>query len=211
MHFTIDAHPRDHRRGARAPAGRGHRGRARQRPEDGGGATIMVGRFGARSKRARASRIEVAVDTRALHFFDPETGSGSTTEPKERERRNDEATLHPARAARGRARASSPPAAAATTTKPADRRRHDRGRDGGGERSPATSPCSPSGPARSGEAFQAVIDGFKEENPDVTVKYKSAGDSRRPCSRPRSRAATRPTSPRCRSRASWPTSPSAAR
>jgi len=27
-----------------------------------------------------------------------------------------------------------------------------------------------------GEAFQAVLDGFKEENPDVTVSYKSASE-----------------------------------
>ena len=27
-----------------------------------------------------------------------------------------------------------------------------------------------------GEAFQAVLDGFKEENPDVTVSYKSANE-----------------------------------
>ena len=40
-----------------------------------GGAT-MVGRFGARSKARKGEPIKVAVDTRALHFFDPETGLG---------------------------------------------------------------------------------------------------------------------------------------
>jgi multiple sugar transport system ATP-binding protein len=39
------------------------------------GAT-MVGRFGARSKARKGEPIKVAVDTRALHFFDPETGLG---------------------------------------------------------------------------------------------------------------------------------------
>jgi multiple sugar transport system ATP-binding protein len=39
------------------------------------GATI-VGRFGARSRVREGETAEVAVDTRALHFFDPETGSG---------------------------------------------------------------------------------------------------------------------------------------
>ena len=39
------------------------------------GAT-MVGRFGARSRVRLGDEIEVAVDTRALHFFDPETGLG---------------------------------------------------------------------------------------------------------------------------------------
>jgi multiple sugar transport system ATP-binding protein len=40
-----------------------------------GGAT-MVGRFGARSRVREGETVEVAVDTRALHFFDPETGLG---------------------------------------------------------------------------------------------------------------------------------------
>ena len=39
------------------------------------GAT-MVGRFGARSAVREGATVEVAVDTRALHFFDPETGLG---------------------------------------------------------------------------------------------------------------------------------------
>jgi multiple sugar transport system ATP-binding protein len=44
---------------------------------DGGaqGATL-VGRFGARSRVRSGSDVEVAVDTRALHFFDPDTGLG---------------------------------------------------------------------------------------------------------------------------------------
>jgi multiple sugar transport system ATP-binding protein len=40
------------------------------------GKTIVVGRFGARSRVASGDTIEAVVDTRALHFFDPETGSG---------------------------------------------------------------------------------------------------------------------------------------
>jgi multiple sugar transport system ATP-binding protein len=36
----------------------------------------LVGRFGARSRVRIAEDVEVAVDTRALHFFDPETGLG---------------------------------------------------------------------------------------------------------------------------------------
>jgi multiple sugar transport system ATP-binding protein len=40
-----------------------------------GGAT-MVGRFGARSRVRSGEAIEVAVDTRALHFFEPESGLG---------------------------------------------------------------------------------------------------------------------------------------
>jgi multiple sugar transport system ATP-binding protein len=38
--------------------------------------TTMIGRFGARSRVQEGETIEVAVDTRALHFFDPETGAG---------------------------------------------------------------------------------------------------------------------------------------
>jgi multiple sugar transport system ATP-binding protein len=42
---------------------------------DSSGATL-VGRFGARSAVGEGKSVEVAVDTRALHFFDPETGLG---------------------------------------------------------------------------------------------------------------------------------------
>ena len=38
--------------------------------------STIVGRFGARSRVQEGDAIEVAVDTRALHFFDPETGLG---------------------------------------------------------------------------------------------------------------------------------------
>jgi multiple sugar transport system ATP-binding protein len=38
--------------------------------------TTMIGRFGARSRVAEGDTIDVAVDTRALHFFDPATGAG---------------------------------------------------------------------------------------------------------------------------------------
>ncbi len=38
--------------------------------------TTMVGRFGARSRVREGEEAEVAVDTRSLHFFDPETGLG---------------------------------------------------------------------------------------------------------------------------------------
>jgi multiple sugar transport system ATP-binding protein len=38
--------------------------------------TEMVGRFGARSEVQEEQTVEVAIDTRALHFFDPDTGAG---------------------------------------------------------------------------------------------------------------------------------------
>jgi multiple sugar transport system ATP-binding protein len=37
---------------------------------------LLVGRFGARANVAEGESIEVAVDTSALHFFDPNTGLG---------------------------------------------------------------------------------------------------------------------------------------
>jgi len=37
---------------------------------------VVVGRFGARSRVQVGDQIEAVVDTRALHFFDPETGLG---------------------------------------------------------------------------------------------------------------------------------------
>jgi multiple sugar transport system ATP-binding protein len=47
--------------------------------------TTMVGRFGARSRVREGETAEVAVDTRVLHFFDPETGAGIYEETTTRE------------------------------------------------------------------------------------------------------------------------------
>jgi multiple sugar transport system ATP-binding protein len=44
--------------------------------EEGAGETTMVGRFGARSTVKEEEEAEIAVDTRALHFFDPDSGIG---------------------------------------------------------------------------------------------------------------------------------------
>jgi multiple sugar transport system ATP-binding protein len=43
---------------------------------------IIVGRFGARSKIKEGDNVSAVVDTRALHFFDPETGNGIYDSPK---------------------------------------------------------------------------------------------------------------------------------
>ena len=40
------------------------------------GESVLVGRFGARSRVQQGENVEAVVDTRALHFFDPETGIG---------------------------------------------------------------------------------------------------------------------------------------
>ena len=37
---------------------------------------VVVGRFGARSRLRPGDEVTAAVDTRALHFFDPDTGEG---------------------------------------------------------------------------------------------------------------------------------------
>ena len=45
----------------------------------------IVGRFGARSRVREGEVAEVAVDTRTLHFFDPETGLGIYEQPRKKE------------------------------------------------------------------------------------------------------------------------------
>ena len=37
---------------------------------------VVVGRFGARSRIKEGDEVTAVVDTRALHFFDPESGIG---------------------------------------------------------------------------------------------------------------------------------------
>ena len=42
----------------------------------GSSSAVLVGRFGARSRVRPGEEVDVAVDTRQLHFFDPDTGLG---------------------------------------------------------------------------------------------------------------------------------------
>jgi multiple sugar transport system ATP-binding protein len=73
VHFTVDAKPavtedvRELAEDAGAPD-------ATLQTEEKGGGTLMVGRFSPRSAVREGEELEVAVDTRALHFFDAETG-----------------------------------------------------------------------------------------------------------------------------------------
>jgi len=46
------------------------------------GKTILVARFNPRSRAKQGETTEIAVDTEALHFFDPETGAGIYDETK---------------------------------------------------------------------------------------------------------------------------------
>jgi multiple sugar transport system ATP-binding protein len=72
VHFNVDATPAatDEVRELQKDAG------AEEMPVTGGSGATLVGRFGSRSRIAQGDQAEVAVDTRALHFFDPETGLG---------------------------------------------------------------------------------------------------------------------------------------
>ena len=54
--------------------------------EEGGAPTAaFVGRFGARSRVKIGDEVVVAVDSRALHFFDPQTGLGIYDAPRRKE------------------------------------------------------------------------------------------------------------------------------
>jgi multiple sugar transport system ATP-binding protein len=75
VHFTVDAKPaltEDVRELAKDVGS----DLAEEERRAEAGETTLVGRFGARSEVKVGDRAEVAVDTRALHFFDPETGLG---------------------------------------------------------------------------------------------------------------------------------------
>jgi multiple sugar transport system ATP-binding protein len=74
VHFTVDARPaltEDVRELAR-DVGDERAAQQEEAPVE----TTMVGRFGARSRVRVGKEAEVSVDTRALHFFDPDTGLG---------------------------------------------------------------------------------------------------------------------------------------
>ena len=75
-HFTVDAPPaltEDVRELARDV---GQESAVQAAAEEGGTETVMVGRFGPRSRIKNGDTVDVAVETRAMHFFDLETGLG---------------------------------------------------------------------------------------------------------------------------------------
>jgi multiple sugar transport system ATP-binding protein len=74
VHFTVDA-PQALTDDVRELAQDVGDERAAQEPVEGDHSTL-VGRFGARSRVKEGETAEVAVDTRALHFFDLDTGLG---------------------------------------------------------------------------------------------------------------------------------------
>jgi multiple sugar transport system ATP-binding protein len=75
VHFSIDARPAvtDEVRELQKDAGGGEQPDEAPHPD---GRTTLVGRFGARSRARKGEPVRVSVDTRALHFFDPNTGLG---------------------------------------------------------------------------------------------------------------------------------------
>jgi len=75
VHFRVDAAPAE-TEDTKELAEDVHGDAAAAPPPPEGGEAIIVGRFGARSRVKEGETIEAAVDTRALHFFDPDTGLG---------------------------------------------------------------------------------------------------------------------------------------
>jgi multiple sugar transport system ATP-binding protein len=76
VHFRVDAQAADTEE-TKELAEDVHGGDAQTAPgQPEGGEAIIVGRFGARSRVKEGETVEAAVDTRALHFFDPDTGLG---------------------------------------------------------------------------------------------------------------------------------------
>jgi multiple sugar transport system ATP-binding protein len=75
VHFRVDARPAE-TEDTKELAEDVHGDAAAAPPQPESGEAIIVGRFGARSRVKEGETTEAAVDTRALHFFDPDTGLG---------------------------------------------------------------------------------------------------------------------------------------
>jgi multiple sugar transport system ATP-binding protein len=75
VHFRVDAAPAETEDTKELAADvHGDAGAAAAAPAS--DEAIIVGRFGARSRVREGEAVDAAVDTRALHFFDPDTGLG---------------------------------------------------------------------------------------------------------------------------------------
>jgi multiple sugar transport system ATP-binding protein len=70
VHFTVDAKPAVTEEVKELAEDIG------EEITDTGGDTTMIGRFGPRTQVKVGDKIQIAVDTRALHFFDPDSGLG---------------------------------------------------------------------------------------------------------------------------------------
>jgi multiple sugar transport system ATP-binding protein len=76
VHFTVDAAPPATEDAVELAQDVGDPVALQTLTEDSTTTSTVIGRFGARSRVRERETAEVAVDTRALHFFDPETGLG---------------------------------------------------------------------------------------------------------------------------------------
>jgi multiple sugar transport system ATP-binding protein len=76
VHFTIEANQAATEEMRELAKDVGDERAVAQLEEGGSPTAAFVGRFGARSRVKIGDPMEVAVDSRALHFFDPETGLG---------------------------------------------------------------------------------------------------------------------------------------
>jgi len=76
VHFTIEANQAATEEMRELAKDVGDERAVAQLEEGGAPTATFVGRFGARSRVKIGDPLEVAVDSRALHFFDPETGLG---------------------------------------------------------------------------------------------------------------------------------------
>ena len=148
----------------------------------------LVGRFGARSRVSEGEPVEVAVDTRALHFFDPETGLGIYDDDrKEQFMRRSAAS---ARAGRSLALALVRRRGVGATA----RRRRTTASDGGGNERRLRHDQHPRRLDRRGgqRRSRPSSTAFKQGVPERQGQYKSASDPRRRCSRPRSQGGNPP-------------------
>jgi multiple sugar transport system ATP-binding protein len=75
VHFRVDAQPAETEDTKELAQDVHGEGSVPDQPDKSEGA-IIVGRFGARSQVKEGAPIEAAVDARALHFFDPDSGLG---------------------------------------------------------------------------------------------------------------------------------------
>jgi multiple sugar transport system ATP-binding protein len=76
VHFTIQARPAVTEDVRELAQDTGDERVVEELEKGGDTETTMIGRFGARSRVREGETAEVAVETEALHFFDPETGLG---------------------------------------------------------------------------------------------------------------------------------------
>ncbi len=128
---------------------------------------VFVGRFGARAHADEGAPVDVAVDTTALHFFDPETGLGIYA-------RDERSTIVTSRWTRRAAMLVVPIAVLAVSAT-----------GSGATKATQHAAAGPSGTitfdgvwtGAEAKAFGAVISAFEKQNPGVKVNYKPVGDN----------------------------------